>query len=182
MKKSHYFAELFESYQSEIDDLRYDSEGKNVLKSRLALKRSVFSDLMPMIACSPEMVVSAFHGSMESHNPKLMQQLILGSPEGELLAWAAVAPHVSFTPEMAPFVQIALKAPGGDEFMVIAAGLLYLSTSHSADSVAQDANVAVEADASPENAEGDEDEDFDGDAPRGEDWLSDQGFDRRSPE
>jgi len=182
MNKSHYFAELFESYQSEIDDLRYDSEGKNVLKSRLALKRSVFSDLMPMIGFSPEMVISVFHGSMVAHNPKLMQQVIQGSPEGELLAWQDVAPHVTFTPEMAPLVQIALKAPGGDEFMVIAAGLLYLSTSHAVDGVAQDVNVAVEADVPSENAEGDEDEDFDGEAPQGEDWLSDQGFDRRSPE
>ena len=50
---SRYFHDLHGSYQAEIEDLRYDSEGNDVLQSRLAQKRRELSSIMPMIDCDP---------------------------------------------------------------------------------------------------------------------------------
>ena len=64
MKMSPYFWQLGDSYRSEIEDLRYDSDNHDVLKSRLADKRRAFKSLLPLMADAPEMVAATFYGSV----------------------------------------------------------------------------------------------------------------------
>ena len=61
-KLSRYFANLTSSYNAELDDLRTDSEGNNVLKARLAKKREQVPQLLMMMECAPEMVAVALRG------------------------------------------------------------------------------------------------------------------------
>ena len=72
----------------------------------------------------------------------------------------------------------ALASPGGERFMLIAAGLEYISSGPGA-------GTPVEAEPAGESEEhreaGDDDSDDSPDlAEAGEDYLSEQGFDRRS--
>ena len=46
---SFYFEDIFERYAAEIDDLRSDSEGKDVLQRRVRDKHKEFSFLLSMI-------------------------------------------------------------------------------------------------------------------------------------
>ena len=43
MSISPFFLDLHAAYQSELDDLRFDSEGRDVLRRRLADKRTEIS-------------------------------------------------------------------------------------------------------------------------------------------
>ena len=61
MSLSPFFHSLRASYQSEIDDLTSDSEGRDVLRQRLAAKRREIGFLVQMMEISPEMVAVAFH-------------------------------------------------------------------------------------------------------------------------
>ena len=51
-----FFLDLRSAYQSELDDLTFDSEGKDVLRQRLADKRKEMGFLVRMIELSPEML------------------------------------------------------------------------------------------------------------------------------
>ena len=61
MKISPFFHDLRSAYQAEIDDLTQDSEGKDVLRKRLAQKRSEIGFLVKMMELAPEMVAVVFH-------------------------------------------------------------------------------------------------------------------------
>jgi hypothetical protein len=50
---SFYFEDIFERYSAEIDDLRSDSEGKDVLKKRLRDKHKEFAFLLSMMDTAP---------------------------------------------------------------------------------------------------------------------------------
>ena len=82
---SRYFHDLHGSYQAEIEDLRYDSEGNDVLQSRLAQKRRELSSIMPMIDCDPVLVATAFHGAFdfEPADAVLFEEL-LADEEGHI--------------------------------------------------------------------------------------------------
>jgi hypothetical protein len=56
MRISPFFLALRSAYQSELDDLTFDSEGRNVLRQRLAQRRKEIGFLRQMIELSPEMV------------------------------------------------------------------------------------------------------------------------------
>ena len=61
MKLSRFFDDLMAVYQAEIEDLKSDSEGKNVLKARLREKAQQLPLLLPMMDSNPEMLAPAFH-------------------------------------------------------------------------------------------------------------------------
>ena len=61
MKISRYFRDLRNAYEAELDDLTSDSEGKDVLRRRLADKRKEFGFLVQMVEVAPEMVAVVFH-------------------------------------------------------------------------------------------------------------------------
>ena len=53
MNISPFFHNLRSAYQAELDDLRSDSEGHDVLKKRLAEKRRELGFLLQMMELSP---------------------------------------------------------------------------------------------------------------------------------
>lgn len=173
MKLSSFFKELSKTYAYEIEDLTYDSGGGNVLKSRLKVKRDQFRELLPMIEFEPVMVVAAFHRAFRFGDKALMEKLVSAKP-GSFPPWKALAATISMEPWAEKLAQAALKAEGGEQFMQTAAGLEFILSGIGATAAAGEAAPTVkESDDDEEDADKDLGED-------GEDYLSDQGFDRRS--
>jgi hypothetical protein len=178
LKLSPFFSDLSSSYGYEIEDLTWDSAGDNVLASRLKVKRDQFADLLPMCEFDPVMVASAFRGGFHFEGKAVFEQLVATQPD-DFPAWEAVAHAVDLEPWAGTLAEHALASPGGERFMLIAAGLEFISSGPGAGTHAQ----AEAADESEEDRGEGEDEDADDSADlgeAGEDYLSDQGFDRRS--
>ena len=174
MKKSRYFSELIQSYNDEIDDLVSDSEGKSVLQKRLNDKRSVMKDLLVMIEFSPEMVAVVFYGAFGFKSIAAMQQLVSSDPGRDSFpTWEAIQPALTIAPWAAPLITATLKAPGGDDFLVVTAALEFLRLK---DNVAAPAAEPAREEKPNRGDDDDENDDHDlGEA--GADWLSEQGFD-----
>ena len=172
MKLSPFFNDLSSSYAYEIEDLTYDSGGDDVLKSRLKDKRDQFAGLLPMCESFPVMVVPAFHDGFRFTDMAVLDQLV-GAQPGAFPAWSAVAAALEMEPWAARLAHLALPAPGGEQFMLIAAGLEYILSKLGATAAAGGADAGTE-----EEEEIDPDDEDLGEA--GEDFLNEQGFDRRS--
>ena len=182
MNITPFFLELRSGYQSEIDDLTFDSEGRDVLRQRLADKRKEVGFLVLMMEASPEMVAVIFHQAFEFRAPAVMDNL-LSLEADEFPEWRSLADVVLVAPWARELVQTVLKEPGGEWFLTVAAALEYM------------AGKPVLASAGQDDSE-DEDEDDDGDDERdendqrdesdakarkeaGDDWMVEQGFDRK---
>lgn len=174
MKLSPFFNELSSSYAYEIEDLTYDSGGDDVLKSRLKDKRDQFAELLPMCESFPVMVVPAFREGFHFVTPAILDQLV-GAQPAAFPAWATVAAALTLEPWAAKLARRALQEPGGDHFMLIAVGLEYILSRLGATAAAGGAD-AGSGDGEEEEMDM-ENEDL-GEA--GEDFLGEQGFDRRS--
>ncbi len=172
MKLSPYFHELSSTYAYEIEDLRFDSGGDDVLKKRLKDKRNQFGELLKMIDSFPVMVVPALHGGFRFTSKDVMEQVVAGKP-GDFPAWAAVAATLEMEPWAKALEQQTLQAAGGEEFMLIAAGLEYILGRLGPEAAAGSSTSAEE--------DGQVDDDGEPDlGEAGEDFLNQQGFDRRS--
>ena len=188
MSTSPFFHNLASAYQAELDDLSSDSEGRDVLRQRLADKRRELGFLRQMIEMSPEMVAVVFHQGFQFKQPQRMEQLI-GQASEKLPAWASLAEAVTLQPWARPLSLEILKEPMGDWFMTVAAGLEYLygkpgkPPASAADGDDQDADENSDRDRSDGDADSDghSDDGHDGDGRHeaGEDWLAEQGFDRK---
>lgn len=175
MKLSRYFHELRTEYEAELDDLRTDSEGKPVLDRRLADKRRAFAQLLPMLDVAPTMLVPAFHrafGFAASPRARLAE-LVHGEP-GEFPSWGELAGWVEVADWARPLVDQVLGQAGGEDFLATAVGLEWLATASSA--AAQDDDRARGERDGDEDGDRDEDED----EALGEEFLEQQGFDRRT--
>ncbi len=181
MKLSPYFRELSSAYAYEIEDLTWDSGGDNVLASRLKVKRNQFDQLLPMSEFDPVMVVPAFRGAFRFGAKEVSQDIfakLLAAQPGDFPDWETLSQTIELEPWAKPLAERALKSSGGEQFMLIAAGLEYLFCGNGA---AGATTESAAAEAAPEDGERDSDEDADDDlAEAGEDYLSEQGFDRRS--
>lgn len=175
MKLSRFFSELSSSYGYEIEDLTYDSAGANVLASRLKVKRDQFADLLPMSDTAPEMVAPAFHGGFRFVAKPVLEQLVLAQPEA-FPSWESVAKAVALQPWAHKLAKQALARPDGERLMLIAAGLEYIVSTPGAAAVPETHTTAKSED------DGEDSDDLASDdlGEAGEDYLSDQGFDRRS--
>lgn len=191
MSISPFFLELRSAYQSELDDLRFDSEGRDVLRQRLADKRGEIAFLVQMMELSPEMVAVIFHQGMAFKSPPLMDQL-LGHGRDELPTWASLSEAIELTPWADALASQVLKASAGGWFLTLVAGLEYMASRPDARSLAQigDDESDDEDDEGDNDgeqrqasldADGDGDEDGDTLARKeaGADWLVAQGFDRK---
>ena len=190
MKISPFFHDLRSAYQAEIDDLTQDSEGKDVLRKRLAQKRSEIGFLVKMMELAPEMVAVVFHqGFRFTRAAPLEQALAVG--QDHLPSWESLSTCVFLEPWAAALAKTVLAESGGDRFMVIAAGLEYLQQARFAGSA-----VGGEADAEGDEEDADDREhDDDYDALSADDvvephdsrsreeasanWLADVGFERK---
>ena len=100
-----------------------------------------------MMELAPEMVAVVFHqGFRFTRAAPLEQALAVG--QDHLPSWESLSTCISLEPWAAALAKTVLAEPGGDRFMVIAAGLEYLQQARFAGSA-----VGGEAD-----AEGDEDD------------------------
>lgn len=170
MKLSRHFRELSQAYAYEIEDLRYDSGGDDVLKSRIKIKRDQFAGMLMMIETDPVMVAPAFHRAFHFHSTELAHELVAANPD-DFPSWKELRATLDLEPWAEKLAATALASAGGEEFMVTAAGLEFILTGLGASGAAGEAEYASEPD------EEDEQEDL-GEA--GDDFLGDHGFDRRN--
>lgn len=174
MTISNFFTDLRSAYQAELDDLSQDSEGKDVLKKRLADKRGEIDFLVKMMALSPEMVAVVFHQAFAFSKPAVIDDL-LSFEADELPDWSGLAEDIQIAPWAQGLVDKVLSEPGGEWFLTVAATLEYMAgkpVAHAA-----------------RDEDEDDDEEFDGDAQEradakarkeaAEDWMVGQGFDRK---
>ncbi len=175
MPTSNFFTDLRSAYQAELDDLSQDSEGKDVLKKRLADKRGEIDFLVKMMELSPEMVAVVFHQAFSFSAPAVMDDL-LSFEADELPDWTGLANDIQIAPWAQNLADKVLSEPGGEWFLTVAATLEYMAGKP----------VAHAAQADDES---EDDEEFDGDAEEradakarkeaAEDWMVGQGFDRK---
>lgn len=197
MRLSRYFQELMLMYKAELDDLRTDSEGKDVLRRRLKEKREQLPFLLPMLEENPEMLMSAFHGAFLFMNP-LSLEALSGKEQKQLPSWKSLSAAVKLEPWAEPLAASVLGEKGGDAMLVSVACLEYLQRSQT---TRQRSLPVADTAKEEEDHEQHEDEDFDhgsddrndgrfsrddgddGDdmdlEEAGADWLAEQGFDRK---
>lgn len=191
MSTSSFFHNLRTSYQSELDDLRTDSEGHDVLRKRLAEKRRELGFLVQMMELSPEMVAVVLHQAFRFTRPAVMDHVVAQDAD-ELPEWDSIKDSIELAPWAGAIVQTILKEPMGEWFMTLAAALEYLH--HRPLTAAERAQVEDDDEEGREDrdevrnerhddhhTEDHDEEESDARAREeaGNDWLAEQGFDRR---
>ncbi len=183
MTISPFFLNLHSAYQSELDDLTLDSEGRDVLRQRLADKRREIDFLLQMMQLSPEMVAVIFHQGLRFKLPALMDHL-LSLEADEFPEWGSLADSIELAPWARDLTQVVLKAPGGEWFLTVVAGLEYMAGKPGLVPAGQhDTDEPEDSDDNPDEFDADEYGELQGDAQAqkdaGADWLAGQGFDRK---
>ena len=179
-----FFRDLRSAYQAEMDDLTFDSEGKDILRQRLAQRRKELPFLLKMMELSPEMVAVVFHQGFRFKQPAVVLDL-LGRESDEFPTWDSLADAIQLTPQAQELAQTILKEPMGEWFLMVAAGLEYMYSTpdrtHAARS--DDEDDTEEKDEDDQDSDNSIDGDEDGEARAGEeagaDWMVEQGFDRK---
>lgn len=199
MNISTYFYDLRSAYQAELDDLRTDSDGHDVLRKRLAEKRREVDFLVQMMEISPEMVAVVLHQAFRFSNPALMANITTLESD-ELPDWSSLRDTIEVADWALAMVQRMEQEPMGDWFLTVAAALEFLY--HQPLSAAERAQLAAgdddedgeegaqvnhdHDDVRIERHEDTHTEDFDDEVAgalareeAGNDWLAAQGFDRK---
>ena len=185
MKISPFFLGLRSAYQSELDDLTFDSEGRDVLRQRLSERRKELDFLLQMIELSPEMVAVIFHQGFHFKLPAVMDHLLTHESD-EFPDWDSLAHAVHLPPWAHDLTQVVLKEPMGEWFLTVAAGLEYMYSKPGAAPATK--NDAHDDDEESADEEGDDHLDAFDAAEEGEarareeagaDWMVEQGFDRK---
>ena len=186
MRTSSFFGQLRSAYASEIDDMTFDSEGKNILRQRLAARRKELPFLRQMMELSPEMVSVVFHQGFRFKNPALIEH-VLSLESDEFPAWDTLSDAIVLEPWARQLADELCKEPMGEWLLTVAAGLEYLfakperasAKDHGDD---EDEDSDKDADRSMDgNNDMDDDEEKDARAREeaGQDWMVEQGFDRK---
>jgi hypothetical protein len=194
MAISSFFHSLRAGYQAEIEDMSFDTDGKNVLRQRLAQRRKELKFLLKMIELSPEMVAVVLHQGMQFQSPAAMRHL-LAQESDEFPDWEQLSPTITLAPWAQELVQTIRKEPMGDWFMVVAAGLEFMqSQAHATRLGAVGHGHDHDEDRDDREDDDQEDRDWDDeDGPRSSDdlrddidqeaaeadWMEQQGFDRK---
>lgn len=161
MKISRYFTDLMATYVADIEDLKTDSGGDDVLAERLKERRSMLPDLMPMMTTNPELVAVVFHKSIIVKNSAPIMRYLDKEP-AKFPAWDTVSSSVQFQPWATKLVENLKSEVGGEQFLLTAVMLEYLYGMYE---VSEDAIEEVEDDESEDLAEA------------GGEWLTEHGFD-----
>ena len=188
MSISGYFKHLRTSYQAELDDLTSDSEGKDVLKKRLAEKRKELDFLKQMIELSPEMVAVIFHNAFTIKLPAVMDDL-LSFEADELPDWSTLADVVTIADWAKEPAKVILAEPQGETFMTTAAALEYMFHKKTHRPALHENDEERDGDSDNEDHDGGADYDSEHDKEEakaaklreeaGQDWMVEQGFDRK---
>ena len=182
MRTSSFFSQLRSAYASEIDDMTFDSEGKNVLRQRLAARRKELTFLRQMMELSPEMVSVVFHQGFRFKNPALMEH-VLSLESDEFPAWDTLSDAIALEPWAQELADELCKEPMGEWLLTVAAGLEYLFAKPeraSAKDHSEDDDEDSEKDSEGKHDDEDEEEkDARAREEAGQDWMVEQGFDRK---
>ena len=188
MQISPFFHNLRSAYRAELDDMRSDSEGLNILNQRLAQRRGELDFLVSMLELSPEMVAVVLHKAFRFNAAKAMQQLLSQEPE-DLPEWDDLAPSLEIAPWAVPLIKTLRKQSAGDWFLCVAVALEYMESQpdHAHGSHASDEEEGDEvtdddnADRNDKHLSADDADDGDGRTREeaGADWMAEQGFDRK---
>jgi hypothetical protein len=185
---SSFFLELRSAYQSEMDDLTFDSEGRDVLQKRLVAKRKEIDFLLQMMEISPEMVAVVFHQGFRFKSAAVMDHL-LSLDADELPDWDSLSDAIELTPWAQTLAELILAQDRGNWFMTLAAALSYMYSKPATGKQARGADD--DGDEDDEDRDEDDrddddrdewDEDAEGERAReeaGAEWLAEQGFDRK---
>ncbi len=191
MSISPFFHELRSAYQAEINDLSFDSEGRDVLRQRLAERRKELGFLLQMMELSPEMVAVIFHQGFEFKKPAVMDHL-LSQESDELPEWASLADAIALPRWAQDLSHVVLKQPMGEWFLTVAAGLEYMYSKPEGTSAAPIDEEEDDGDSADGNSnssddradpvagpDGDDERDARAREEAGADWMAEQGFDRK---
>ena len=191
MQISPFFHNLRSAYRAELDDMRSDSEGLNILNQRLAQRRGELDFLVSMLELSPEMVAVVLHKAFRFNTAMAMQQLLSQEPE-DLPEWDDLVKTLEIAPWAAPVIKTLRKQAAGDWFLCVAAALEYMESQpdHAHDRHASDDEEGDEgedtaddnnADRNDKHLSADDADDGDGRTREeaGADWMAEQGFDRK---
>lgn len=191
MHISPYFRNLRAAYFAELDDMKFDSEGKHVLNRRLAQRRREIDFLAHMLQASPEMVAVVLHKGFRFRSPAVMDQL-LSLESDELPAWDSLAQAIELEPWAHELAVLLRKQPQGDWFLVVASCLEYMCIRHerpqpaagtAGEAEEQDTNDSVEdrdhETGEPEDEGLREEREEREREEAGAEWLVEQGFDRK---
>lgn len=185
MKISPFFLQLRSAYQAELDDLSFDSEGRDVLRQRLSERRKELKFLLQMMELSPEMVAVIFHQGFQFKLPAVMDHLLTQESD-EFPDWDSLSDALHLPPWAQDLTQVVLQEPMGEWFLTVAAGLEYMHGRPGPANSAQDHH-----DDESEDSDADDGDDrldrFDADEVNdarareeaGADWMVEQGFDRK---
>ncbi len=188
MRLSRYFHALQDGYLSEIEDLRLDSEGRDVLQRRLRDKRDGFAAILPMIDTDPLMLAPALHGAFRLPPGRVpaLEDLLKCEPD-ELPSWGELGRDLELEAWARPLVERALEEEAGPVFLATVVGLEYLLARQRGEAPVPAGPEAADGerdgrDRRDDDGEGerDEGEDIDDLGDRSEDFLEQQGFDRRN--
>ena len=183
MNLSRYFHELQDGYLSEIEDLRLDSEGHDVLDRRLRDKRAGFAAVVSMIDTDPLMLAPALHGAFHLPPGRVPAiEDLLGCEPDELPSWGELSRLVEVASWARPLVERALEEEAGPAFLATVVGLEYLLSKQRAETgpavdPEAEGGARRERDDGDDRDEGEGEDDVEGLA---DDFLEQQGFDRRS--
>ncbi len=177
MRTSAFFGQLRSAYASEIDDMTFDSEGKNVLNQRLAQRRKELSFLRQMMELSPEMVSVVFHQGFRFKNPALIEHLLTLESD-EFPDWDTLSDAVVLEPWARQLADELCKEPMGEWLLTVAAGLEYLFAKPDR-AAAHDDSDDEDADKDDHHGEDDEEKAAREREEAGQDWMVEQGFDRK---
>lgn len=180
MKISPFFLGLRSAYQAELDDLTFDSEGRDVLRQRLTERRKELKFLLQMMELSPEMVAVIFHQGFQFKLPAVMDHLLTHESD-EFPDWDSLAHALHLPPWAHDLTQEVLKEPMGEWFLTVAAGLEYMHSKPAAAPVGRQDDDENEEDGDDHLDEFDAAEENDARAREeaGADWMVEQGFDRK---
>jgi len=188
MRISPFFINLHSAYQAEMDDLTFDSDGRDVLRQRLADKRQQIGFLVQMMELSPEMVAVIFHQGFAFGRPAQMDHL-LSLDADEFPEWSTLSASIEMASWTRELVQVILQSPKGEWFLTLAAGLHYLAAKPVAAIAGQGINPDQDQDNQDSDSDGPDDfNDHESDEVRGDardhdeagaSWLEGQGFDRK---
>lgn len=168
---SHYFQDLSQRYACELDDLRSDSENKNVLNKRLRDKRQAFAALLPLMEDAPEMLVAAFHGAFTFQDRKLLAKAADTLPGmGGFPRWRALEATLTVQDWARPLIAQCLGEPEGDAFLVTAAVLEWLQH----EDLRRPESARADED---DRGRADDEDDTEDLSEAGESWMTEQGFD-----
>ena len=162
MRISHYFTDLMATYVADVEDLKTDSNGDDVLNVRLKEKRSQIPDLLPMIKTNPEMLAVIFHKSIVVENPETILSFLDKEP-AEFPSWNSISNSIQFAPWANSLVEKLKTDVDGEQFLLTTVMLEHL---YSLYEISEEEFEEVDS--------GDEAGDL---AESGGQWLSDHGFD-----